>query len=179
MMPMQNQDDVARDARRDQDKVEETLVFLGQVWRTGRMSPQGRSYGWKWTRAKRCQGSHSHLPSKSSEGLVWWYQEWGAMREIWTHFLAAKGAGEGAAIAKGLLETLVSGQNLAKDDKMYDATVHAYFAFPKPKRGVFVFVKTRSFKRKDSLARLPPRRGNVLTIFEGDQGSNAAISQLI
>ena len=40
---------------------------------------------------------------------------------------------------------------------MYDATVHAYFNFPEPKRGVFMFIKARFFKRDDSLARLPPR----------------------
>ena len=60
---------------------------------------------------------------------------------------------------------------------MYNATVHVYLAYPKPKRGVFMFVKTRSFKRKDSLARLPPRRGNVMTKYDGEKvllGSLAA-----
>ena len=114
-MPMQNQDhDVAGVARWSQDNVEEALMFIGQVWRTGRMSPQGRSYGWSGTEAKRCQDPHSHLPRKSSVVLVWWYQGWGAMTEIWTHFLAVKGAGKGAAIAKGLVETLLWSKTLPR-----------------------------------------------------------------
>ena len=61
-------------------------------------------------------------------------------------------------------------QDLAMDSHEYNATVQVSYVYPKPKRGVFMFFKTRSLKRKVSLARLPPRRGNVLTKYDGDKG---------
>ena len=116
-----------------------------------KMLPQGRSYGWSGTEAKRCQDPHSHLPRKSSVVLVWWYQGWGAMTEIWTHFLAVKGAGKGAAIAQRSGGDTALVQDLAQDTLMYDATVHAYFTYPKPKRGVFRFFQDQG-PQEDGLA---------------------------
>ena len=43
-------------------------------------------------------------------------------------------------------------QDLARDAQMYNAMVHVSVAYTKPKKGVFKFIKTRSIKRKDSMA---------------------------
>ena len=139
-MPMQNQECVGW--CQGQDNVEESLVTSGRVWRPGRMLPQGRSYGWRWTEAKSakiptviCQGC--------SEGLAWWYQAWRCYNVKDTRTDGRRSRRRCCHRLKWPGGDSVLDQGLAKDNQMYNATAQEVYNVTGPNYEVFMFFKAR------------------------------------
>ena len=174
-MPMQNQECVGW--CQGQDNVEESLVTSGRVWRPGRMLPQGRSYGWRWTEAKSakiptviCQGC--------SEGLAWWYQAWRCYNVKDTRTDGRRSRRRCCHRLKWPGGDNALDQDLAMDSHEYNAKVHVSYAYPKPKRGVFVFIKTRSFK-EGVAGKTTSSARECFDKIRRREWSNSAVSQLI
>ena len=127
----------------DQELVLETLVTNGQVWRPGRVLPQGRSYGWRWTEAKRAKIPTFICQRCCSGGLAWWYQAWRFPEEKDTRTDGRRSRRRCCHRLKWPGGDSVLDQGLAKDNQMYNATAQEVYNVTGPNYEVFMFFKAR------------------------------------